>query len=100
MTDQAVPMVDLRGAIRAHPRELATPALERVLALDRSSSGARTASAWRRSSRRTAATAHACGVANGTDALILALRAYGVGAGRRGRDRRQHVHRHRRSHPR
>ena len=40
--------------------------------------------------------AHTVGVANGTDALELALRAAGVASGQRSGDAGEHLHRHRR----
>ncbi len=43
--------------------------------------------------------AHACAVANGTDALHLALRAYGVGPGDEVVTVAEHLHRHRRGRP-
>jgi dTDP-4-amino-4,6-dideoxygalactose transaminase len=79
MTDLAVPMVDLKAQYERIRAELA-PALERVLASAQFIRGEDCA----RLEEEFAAycgVAHACGVANGTDALVLALRAYGVGPG-------------------
>lgn len=79
MTDPAVPMVDLKAQYERIRSELG-PALERVLESTRFIRGEDCV----RLEEEFAAycgVAHACGVANGTDALILALRAYGVGPG-------------------
>ena len=79
MSQPAVPMVDLKAQYARIRAEL-QPAIERVLASTQFIRGEDCArleeefAAW-------CGVAHACGVANGTDALILALRAYGVGPG-------------------
>ena len=79
MSEPAVPMVDLKAQYARIRGEL-QPAIERVLASTQFIRGEDCArleeefAAW-------CGVAHACGVANGTDALILALRAYGVGPG-------------------
>jgi dTDP-4-amino-4,6-dideoxygalactose transaminase len=75
----AVPMVDLQ-AQWARIRSEVEPAVARVLESGRFVGGEE----LRRFEEEFAAycgAAAACGVANGTDALTLALRAYGVGAG-------------------
>jgi dTDP-4-amino-4,6-dideoxygalactose transaminase len=79
MTVPAVPMVDLKAQYERIRGELG-PALERVLD---STQFIRGADCVRLEEEFAAycGVAHACGVANGTDALILALRAYGVGPG-------------------
>jgi dTDP-4-amino-4,6-dideoxygalactose transaminase len=79
MTVPAVPMVDLKAQYERIRSELG-PALERVLA---STQFIRGEDCVRLEEEFAAycGVAHACGVANGTDALILALRAYGVGPG-------------------
>jgi dTDP-4-amino-4,6-dideoxygalactose transaminase len=79
MSDQPVPMVDLKAQFARIQEELA-PALEHVL---RSAQFIRGEDCGRLEEEFAAycGAAHACGVANGTDALILALRAYGVGPG-------------------
>ncbi len=74
-----IPMVDLRAQYRRIRPEV-EEALGRVLESARFIHGEECAlleqefAAW-------CGVAHACGVANGTDALILALRAFGVGPG-------------------
>ena len=75
----AIPMVDLKAQLARIRGELA-PALDRVLETTQFIGGEECArfeeefAAW-------CGVRHACGVANGTDALTLALRAYGVGPG-------------------
>jgi len=76
---RAVPMVDLRAQLQRIRPEV-DAALERVLASTRFVHG----EDCRRLEEEFAAhcgASHACGVANGTDALSLALRTYGVGPG-------------------
>src|SRR6266508_6326221 len=76
---RAVPMLDLRAQLqRMRPER--DEAVERVIASTQFIQGAD----CRRLEEEFAAycgASHACAVANGTDALILALRAYGVGPG-------------------
>ena len=79
MTAPAVPMVDLKAQYDRIRGELG-PALERVLASTQFIRGEDCARLEEEFAAYCGA-AHACGVANGTDALILALRAYGVGPG-------------------
>lgn len=75
----AIPMVDLKAQLARIRAEL-TAALERVLETTQFIGGEECArfeeefAAW-------CGVRHACGVANGTDALTIALRAYGVGPG-------------------
>jgi dTDP-4-amino-4,6-dideoxygalactose transaminase len=74
-----VPMVDLRAQLdRIRPEVEAVVA--RVLDSTRFIGGDECA-LFEQEFAAYCGAAHACGVANGTDALILALRAYGVGAG-------------------
>ena len=79
MTDLSVPMVDLKAQYERIRAELG-PELERVLASTQFIKGEDCARLEEEFAAYCGA-AHACGVANGTDALILALRAYGVGPG-------------------
>ena len=80
MTEPSVPMVDLKAQYARIEAELGSRASPACWP-PRTSSRARTARCSSGSSPPTAGCGHACGVANGTDALILALRAYGVGPG-------------------
>jgi dTDP-4-amino-4,6-dideoxygalactose transaminase len=79
MTDVAVPMVDLKAQYERIRAEVG-PALERVLASTQFIRGEDCARLEEEFAGY-CGVGHACGVANGTDALILALRAYGVGPG-------------------
>ncbi len=74
-----VPMVDL-AAQYARIRAEVDAAVARVVASAQFIGGEECA-AFEREFAAYCGVAHACGVANGTDALILALRAYGVGPG-------------------
>jgi dTDP-4-amino-4,6-dideoxygalactose transaminase len=80
MTDtRAVPMVDLKAQLQRIRAEV-DAAVERVISSTQFIQG----EDCRRLEEEFAAycgAGHACAVANGTDALILALRAYGVGPG-------------------
>ena len=79
MDAMTVPMVDLRAQLdRIRPEVDA--AVARVLESTRFIGGDECALLEQEFAAYCGA-AHACGVANGTDALILALRAYGVGPG-------------------
>jgi dTDP-4-amino-4,6-dideoxygalactose transaminase len=76
---RAVPMLDLRAQLQRIRPEV-DEAVERVIASTQFIHG----EDCRRLEQEFAAycgASHACAVANGTDALILALRAYGVGPG-------------------
>src|SRR5205809_95528 len=76
---RAVPMLDLRAQLQRIRPEV-DEAVERVIASTQFIHG----EDCRRLEEEFAAycgASHACAVANGTDALILALRAYGVGPG-------------------
>jgi dTDP-4-amino-4,6-dideoxygalactose transaminase len=76
---RAVPMLDLRAQLQRIRPEV-DEALERVITSTQFVHG----EDCRRLEEEFAAycgASHACAVANGTDALILALRAYGVGPG-------------------
>lgn len=76
---RAVPMLDLRAQLQRIRPEV-DEAVERVIASTQFIQG----EDCRRLEEEFAAycgASHACAVANGTDALILALRAYGVGPG-------------------
>jgi dTDP-4-amino-4,6-dideoxygalactose transaminase len=76
---RAVPMVDLRAQL-ARIRPEVDAAVERVISSTRFIHG----EDCRQLEEEFAAycgAAHACAVANGTDALVLALRAYGIGPG-------------------
>ena len=93
MTDShPIPFIDLRAQL-ARIRPEVDAAIERVLS-SAAFVGGPDVAALEREFADYCGAAHACAVANGTDALQLALRAYGIGAGRRGRDRGQHLHRH------
>src|SRR5881409_3216421 len=76
---RAVPMLDLRAQLQRIRPEV-DEAVERVITSTQFVHG----EDCRQLEEEFAAycgESHACGVANGTDALILALRAYGVGPG-------------------
>ena len=75
----AVPMVDLKAQYR-RIREDVDAAIARVVESAEFIKGAE-CTAFEREFAAWCGVAHACGVANGTDALTLALRAYGVGPG-------------------
>ncbi|HEY7512201.1 MAG TPA: aminotransferase class I/II-fold pyridoxal phosphate-dependent enzyme, partial [Vicinamibacteria bacterium] len=75
----AVPMVDL-VAQHARLRDEIAPAIARVVESGRFIGGEECA-AFEAEFAAFCGVAQACGVANGTDALALALRAYGVGPG-------------------
>lgn len=79
MSDQAVPMVDLKAQYARIRAEL-QPELDRVLLSTQFIRG-EDCVRLEEEFASYCGVAHACGVANGTDALILALRAYGVGPG-------------------
>jgi dTDP-4-amino-4,6-dideoxygalactose transaminase len=79
MTDQAVPMVDLKAQYARIRAEL-DPELQRVLGSTQFIRGEDCAR-FEEEFAAYCGVAHGCGVANGTDALILALRAYDVGPG-------------------
>ena len=72
--DPRTPLEPLRGAIEAALLGVSTTG---------ASSSARTSRRSSRSSPRHVGAAHAIGVANGTEALTIALRALGVGPGTR-----------------
>jgi dTDP-4-amino-4,6-dideoxygalactose transaminase len=74
-----VPMADLRAQYE-RIREDVDTALARVLETARFIGG-EDCSLFEAEFAAYCGTTHACGVANGTDALVLALRAYGVGPG-------------------
>ncbi|HVQ28257.1 MAG TPA: DegT/DnrJ/EryC1/StrS family aminotransferase [Vicinamibacteria bacterium] len=74
-----VPMVDLKAQL-ARIRPEVDAAVARVMASTRFIGGDECA-LFEQEFAAYCGTAHACGVANGTDALIRALRAYGVGPG-------------------
>jgi dTDP-4-amino-4,6-dideoxygalactose transaminase len=74
-----VPMVDLNAQLDRIRPELEA-AIRRVLATARFVGGEE-CDLFEREFAAYCGTTHACGVANGTDALTLALRAYGVGPG-------------------
>lgn len=76
---RAVPMVDLKAQYRRIKPEV-DAALARVLENTNFIKG-EDCTLLEREFAAYCGVAHACGVANGTDALILALRAYGVGPG-------------------
>ena len=76
---EAVPMVDL-AAQHARIRGEIDAALARVVETTRFIGGEECA-AFEAEFAAYCGVAHACGVANGTDALTLALRAWGVGPG-------------------
>jgi dTDP-4-amino-4,6-dideoxygalactose transaminase len=80
MTDsRPVPMVDLRAQY-ARIRGEVDAAVARVLESAQFIKGEE-CGLFEKEFAAYCGAAHACGVANGTDALILALRAYGVGPG-------------------
>jgi len=80
MTDtRPVPMVDLRAQYERIRSEV-DAAIARVLESTQFIKGEE-CSLLEQEFAAYCGAAHACGVANGTDALILALRAYGVGPG-------------------
>ncbi|HKC12246.1 MAG TPA: DegT/DnrJ/EryC1/StrS family aminotransferase [Vicinamibacteria bacterium] len=74
-----VPMVDLKAQLDRIGPELEA-AIGRVLASARFVGGEE-CDLFEKEFAAYCGTTHACGVANGTDALTLALRAYGVGPG-------------------
>jgi dTDP-4-amino-4,6-dideoxygalactose transaminase len=74
-----VPMVDLKAQLDRIRPEL-EEAIGRVLATSRFVGGEE-CDLFEQEFAAYCGTTHACGVANGTDALTLALRAYGVGPG-------------------
>ena len=79
-SDVVIPLVDVKAQYAPLIPELKERFARRPRVGPRSSSGPRS----RRSSARrprTSACAHAIGVANGTDALVLSLEAMGIGAG-------------------
>jgi dTDP-4-amino-4,6-dideoxygalactose transaminase len=79
MTESTVPMVDLKAQYARIEAELA-PELARVLGSAHFIKGEDCA-LLEQEFAAYCGVGYACGVANGTDALILALRAYGVGPG-------------------
>ena len=79
MSTMTVPMVDLRAQLERIRPEV-DAAVARVLDSTRFIGGDECALLEQEFAAYCGA-GHACGVANGTDALILALRAYGVGPG-------------------
>jgi dTDP-4-amino-4,6-dideoxygalactose transaminase len=79
MTQPNVPMVDLKAQYARIEAELA-PEIARVLASAHFIKG-EDCGRLEQEFAAYCGVGHACGVANGTDALILALRAYGVGPG-------------------
>ena len=76
---QTVPMVDLKAQC-ARIRPEVDAAVERVIASTQFIKG-EDCRLLEQEFAACCGASHACGVANGTDALILALRAYGVGPG-------------------
>ena len=88
--DTSTPLAALREELRA--------AIERVLDSERYILGPEV-SAFEQEFAAYCGAAHAVGVANGTDAITIALRAMGVGPGRRGGGAVVHVLRLRRGDP-
>ena len=79
MNDRAVPMLDLRAQLQRIRPEV-DEAVERVIASTQFVHGEDCGRLEEEFAAYCGAS-HACAVASGTDALILALRAYGVGPG-------------------
>src|SRR5262249_51812877 len=79
MADAAIPMVDLKAQY-ARIRGEVDAAMARVLESTAFIKG-EDCGAFEKEFASWCGAAAACGVANGTDALVLALRAYGVGPG-------------------
>ncbi len=90
----AIPLVDV-AATQAAVLEEVQPLVAEILATGAFMGGPHVA-AFEAEYADFVQARHCVGVANGTDALEIALRAVGVGAGQRGRPAGQHLHRHRR----